>query len=164
MNPIVFAKRRPVTTLLLVLALVCGGILGLYKMRVDIPRLHTSKLYAFLDDVNVRAKPLKTYVAHQYEALFHKHEEEAHHEQRKVVVTSPEAKAVVIPQQYVCQIHSQRHINVLRVGRRISGEYLGQRGASGKEGRIDVQNRSHSLRGKAGRRVCQGSARATEIQ
>jgi len=37
-----------------------------------------------------------------------------HHEQHthKVVVTSPKAQDVVITQQYVCQIHSQRHIRV----------------------------------------------------
>ena len=29
MNPIVFARRRPVTTLMLVVALVSGGVLGL---------------------------------------------------------------------------------------------------------------------------------------
>jgi membrane fusion protein (multidrug efflux system) len=33
-------------------------------------------------------------------------------EQHKIVVTSPKAKDVVITQQYVCQIHSQRHIKV----------------------------------------------------
>src|SRR5262245_4158090 len=35
--------------------------------------------------------------------------EEAHH---KIVVTSPKAKDVVLTQQYVCQIHSQRNIKV----------------------------------------------------
>jgi membrane fusion protein, multidrug efflux system len=34
-------------------------------------------------------------------------------EHRKIVVTSPKAKDVIITQQYVCQIHAQRHINVL---------------------------------------------------
>ncbi len=33
-------------------------------------------------------------------------------EQRKIVVTSPKAEDVTLTQQYVCQIHSQRHINV----------------------------------------------------
>lgn len=37
------------------------------------------------------------------------HEAEEHH---KIVVTSPKAKDVIITQQYVCQIHSQRHIEV----------------------------------------------------
>ena len=55
---------------------------------------------------------MKEYVVGQYESYFHKHEEEAHDEQQKIVVTSPVAKAVTVTQQYVCQIHSQRHIDV----------------------------------------------------
>ncbi|HEY7328341.1 MAG TPA: efflux RND transporter periplasmic adaptor subunit [Gemmataceae bacterium] len=43
----------------------------------------------------------------------YEHKEEAHQEeQNKIVVTSPIAKDVVVTQKYVCQIHSQRHINV----------------------------------------------------
>jgi membrane fusion protein (multidrug efflux system) len=42
----------------------------------------------------------------------HKQEEQTHKERNQIVVTSPEAKDVTITQQYVCQIHSQRHINV----------------------------------------------------
>ena len=33
-------------------------------------------------------------------------------EARKLILTSPQAKDVTITQQYVCQIHSRRHINV----------------------------------------------------
>jgi len=33
-------------------------------------------------------------------------------EHHKIVVTSPKVKDVIITQQYVCQIHAQRHINV----------------------------------------------------
>jgi membrane fusion protein (multidrug efflux system) len=73
MNPIVFAMRRPVTTLILVVALAGGGVLALDSRR---------------------------------------HDEEPHHEQRKILVTSPKAMDVVITQQYVCQIHARRHINV----------------------------------------------------
>ncbi len=40
-----------------------------------------------------------------------KHEEE-HHEAHKITATTPESKAVTLTQQYVCQIHSQRHIKV----------------------------------------------------
>jgi membrane fusion protein (multidrug efflux system) len=40
------------------------------------------------------------------------HEEHAESGHHKVVVTSPKAKDVIITQQYVCQIHSQRHIKV----------------------------------------------------
>ena len=55
---------------------------------------------------------MKGYIVGQVESYFHKHEEEPHQEHHKIVVTSPEAKAVTITQQYVCQIHSQRHIKV----------------------------------------------------
>lgn len=40
------------------------------------------------------------------------HKEEHHHEAHKIVATSPQAKDVTITQQYVCQIHSQRHIQI----------------------------------------------------
>ena len=41
------------------------------------------------------------------------HHEEAHHEEaHKILVTSPLAKPVTITQQFVCQIHSHRHIEV----------------------------------------------------
>jgi membrane fusion protein, multidrug efflux system len=113
-NPIVFAMRRPVKTLMLVVALVSGGVLGCSKMRVDIfPPLNTPKIHVYLDYIGMRAKQMKGYIVGQYESYFHKHkEEEAHHEHQKIVVTSPEAKDVIITQQYVCQIRSKRHINV----------------------------------------------------
>ena len=60
----------------------------------------------------MRAEQMKERIVGQYESYFHKHEEEAHHEEHKIVVTSPQAKDVIITQQYVCQIHSQRHIDV----------------------------------------------------
>lgn len=40
------------------------------------------------------------------------HREEQHQEAHKIVATSPQSKAVTLTQQYVCQIHSQRHIKV----------------------------------------------------
>lgn len=43
----------------------------------------------------------------------HPHKEEhAQTEHHKIVVTNPKAKDVVITQQYVCQIHSQCHIDI----------------------------------------------------
>ena len=112
MNRIKFAMRWLVRTLMLVVALIGGGVFGLYKMRVDIPPLNTPKIYAYLDSMGMRAEQMKGYIVGQYESYFHKHEEEAHQEHHKIVVTSPKAKDVIITQQYVCQIHSQRHINV----------------------------------------------------
>jgi membrane fusion protein (multidrug efflux system) len=40
------------------------------------------------------------------------HKEEEHAEAHKITATNPESKAVTLVQQYVCQIHSQRHIKV----------------------------------------------------
>lgn len=40
------------------------------------------------------------------------HREEHQHEAHKITATCPESKAVTLTQRYVCQIHSQRHINV----------------------------------------------------
>ncbi len=113
MNPIVFAIRRPVTSLVLVAAVVSGGVLGLAKMRADaLPPLNMPKIHAYLDYIGVRAKQVKGYVVAQYESYFHKHAEEHHEEARKVVATSPKAMDVTISQPYVCQIHSQRHIDI----------------------------------------------------
>ena len=104
--------RRLVITLMLVAALIGGAVFGLYKMRVDIPSLNTPKLYAYLDSMSVHIEQMKGRIVGQHESYFHKHEEEAHQEQHKIMVTSPMAKDVIITQQYVCQIHSQRHIDV----------------------------------------------------
>jgi membrane fusion protein (multidrug efflux system) len=104
--------RRLVRTLMLVGVLIGGGVFGLYKMRVNIPPLHTPKIYAYLDSMSVRAGQIKGYIVGQYESHFHKHVAEAHHEQHQIVVTSPMAKDVIITQEYVCQIRSRRHIDV----------------------------------------------------
>jgi membrane fusion protein (multidrug efflux system) len=112
MNRIQFAMRRLVRTLMLVAALIGGAAFGMYKMRMDVPSLNTTKIYAYLDSMVMRAERMKERIVGQYELYFHKHKEEAHHEQHQIVVTSPMAKDVVITQEYVCQIHSRRHIDV----------------------------------------------------
>ena len=40
------------------------------------------------------------------------HREEHHHEAHKIVATTPQSKPVTLTQQYVCQIRSQRHIEL----------------------------------------------------
>ncbi len=40
------------------------------------------------------------------------HREQRHADAHKIVVTSPQAKPVTITEQYVCQIHSRRHIQI----------------------------------------------------
>lgn len=47
---------------------------------------------------------------------------EPHHEQHKIVVTNPLRRDVELTQQYVCQIHSQRHIKICA----LEGGYLEQ--------------------------------------
>ena len=48
MNPIVFALRHPITTLMLVVALVGGGALALNRMRIDIfPPINQPKIFVF---------------------------------------------------------------------------------------------------------------------
>src|ERR1043166_5686972 len=49
-----------------------------------------------------------------------KHEEKPDLEEHTIVVTSPKVMDVTVTQQYVCQIHSQRHIKV----RALQGGYL----------------------------------------
>ncbi len=113
MNPIVFVMRRPITSLMLVAALAGGGVLGLAKIGIDLfPPPITRKIHVCLDYIGTGANLTKGYIASKYESFFQKHSEEAHEEPRKVVVTSPKAMDVILTKGYVCQIHSQRHINV----------------------------------------------------
>ncbi len=113
MNPTSFAMRHPVTTLMVVVALISGGVLASNTMRLDILRpLNTPKIHVYLDYIGTRTKQVKGYIVGQVESYFQKHNEEPHRENQKIVVTSPEAMDVTVTQQYVCQIHSQRHINV----------------------------------------------------
>ncbi len=112
MSPIVFAVRRLVTTVMLAVALVSGGVLGFSKLRGDIfATFNAPKVREYVDYIGMRAKQTKQFVVNKYESYFHKHEEK-HEEPQKVVVTSPKTMDVTITRQFVCQIHSKRHINV----------------------------------------------------
>ena len=113
MNPLVFAIRRPITTLLMLVALATGAVVSLAEMGVDLPPpLNTPKVRASVNFIGMRAKQMKGYIVGRFESYSHAHKEETHEEPRKVVATSPKAMDVTITQQYVCQIHSRRHINV----------------------------------------------------
>jgi multidrug efflux pump subunit AcrB len=71
MNPTVFAMRRPVTTLMLVVALVSGGALAYDRMRVDIfPSLNTPKIYVFLDYVGMSPDQVEGFIVNQLELFF----------------------------------------------------------------------------------------------
>ncbi len=112
MNPTVFVVRRLVTIVMLAVALVSGGVLGFSKLRGDIfATFNAPKVREYVDYIGARAKQTKQFVVNKYESYFHKHEEK-HEEPQKVVVTSPKTMDVTITRQFVCQIHSKRHINV----------------------------------------------------
>ena len=71
MNPIVFAMRRPVTTLMLVVALISGGLLALNRMRIDIfPSLNTPKIYVFLDYIGMSPDQVEGFIVNELELYF----------------------------------------------------------------------------------------------
>ena len=71
MNPTVFAMRRPVTTLMLVVALISGGVLAYNRMRVDIfPSLNIPKIYVFLDYIGMSPDQMEGFIVNQLELYF----------------------------------------------------------------------------------------------
>src|SRR5262245_53888318 len=71
MNLSVFAMRRPITTLMLVVALVSGGLLAVTRMRVDIfPSLNTPKIYVYLDYVGMSPAQMEGFIVNQLELYF----------------------------------------------------------------------------------------------
>ena len=71
MNPTSFAMRRPITTLMLVVALISGGILAYSRMRVDIfPSLNTPKIYVFLDYIGMSPDQIEGFIVNQLELYF----------------------------------------------------------------------------------------------
>jgi len=102
MNSIVFALRRPFATLIMAVVLVSGGALALNQMR---PAFVPLRVYAFLDSIHMSPEQVK--------GFFVGHEREEHHaEAHTIVAAYPQSQAVTLTQNYVCQIHSQRHISV----------------------------------------------------
>jgi membrane fusion protein (multidrug efflux system) len=125
MNPIGFAMRRPVTTMILVVALVSSFVLGLSVMRADtVPPPGASTTDVYLHRIGKGAKQVKGYVVGRLASYFQKHEEESHQEHSKILVTSPTVQDITITQSFVCQIRSQRHIEV----RALEGGYLSKIG------------------------------------
>jgi len=67
-------------------------------------------------------------------------QEESHEEQHHtVVVTSPQARDVVITQQYVCQIHSRRHIEVRALEEGYLEQIFAKEGKAVKQGEVMFQ-------------------------
>jgi multidrug efflux pump subunit AcrB len=71
MNPIVFAMKRPVTVMMLVVALISGGLLAVNRMRVDIfPSLNTPKIYVFLQFGGMSPGQMEGLIVNQFEIAF----------------------------------------------------------------------------------------------
>src|SRR5271170_5577500 len=71
MNPTVLAMRRPVTTLMLVVALNSGGALAFNRMQVDIfPSLNTPKIYVFLDYIGMSPDQMEGFIVNELELYF----------------------------------------------------------------------------------------------
>jgi multidrug efflux pump subunit AcrB len=71
MNPTVFAMRHPITTLMLVVALISGGGLAYSRMRVDIfPALNVPKIYVFLDYIGMSPDQMEGFIVNELELYF----------------------------------------------------------------------------------------------
>ncbi len=99
MKPFVVVTRRTVIILVVVATLAIGGVLAWSQMgaAVGIEKFFGGKL----------------------KSHFQNHDEESRPEQ-KIIVTSPKVEDVIVTESFVCQIRSQRHIEV----RALEGGYL----------------------------------------
>ena len=71
MNPVFFAMKHPITTLMLVVGLVCGGTMALSRMRVDIfPPLNEPRIYVFLQYGGMSPAQMEGLIVNQFELLF----------------------------------------------------------------------------------------------
>jgi multidrug efflux pump subunit AcrB len=71
MNPIIFALRRPVTVVMLVLALALGGIFSLVRMQKDIfPSLNQPVLYVIHGYGGLDPKQMEGLITNVYELFF----------------------------------------------------------------------------------------------
>jgi multidrug efflux pump subunit AcrB len=85
MNPIVFALRRPVTVMMLVLALALGGIYSIDRMQKDIfPALNQPILYVVHNYGGMDPKQIEGLITNQYELYFQYINNVEHVESRSV--------------------------------------------------------------------------------
>jgi multidrug efflux pump subunit AcrB len=70
-NPVVFAMRRPITTMMLVVALVGGGGLALNRMRIDIfPPINQPQIFVFLNYGGYDPGQIEGLLVNQFELEF----------------------------------------------------------------------------------------------
>ncbi|MGP0067707.1 MAG: efflux RND transporter permease subunit, partial [Isosphaeraceae bacterium] len=71
MNPIVFALRRPITVMMLVLALGLGGMFSIVRMQKDIfPALNQPQLYVIHNYGGMDPKQIEGLITNVYELFF----------------------------------------------------------------------------------------------
>ncbi len=121
MKRVFHLARRVVKFLVLVIVVAGGVVFGAPKLGIHVLPPHIDKeVHDRVDPLVGRAMQWKDYAVAQYQAKMHPPHAEEHHEPHKIVATTPESQDVTITEQYVCQIHSQRHIEV----KALEGGYL----------------------------------------
>jgi multidrug efflux pump subunit AcrB len=71
MNPIVFALRHPITTMMLVVSIVGGGALALNRMRIDIfPPINQPQIFVFLNYGGLDPGQMEGILVNQFELSF----------------------------------------------------------------------------------------------
>src|SRR5262249_14721950 len=104
MKPLVSVMRRLVIILMLVAVVAFGGVLGLSKVGIDVlPPRQMRQFHTVVAYGGMQARRVKAFVVSKYESYSHK-EEAAHHEQSKILVTSPKAEDIETSDSFVCQI------------------------------------------------------------
>ena len=70
-NPTVLAMDHPITTLMLIVGLISGGLLAYDRMRVDIfPSLNVPKIYVFLDYIGMSPDQMEGFIVNELELYF----------------------------------------------------------------------------------------------
>jgi multidrug efflux pump subunit AcrB len=71
MNPIVFAMRRPITVVMIIVALVGAGVLALSRMRVDIfPAINAPQIYVLNNYAGMDPSQIEGIITNVYELNF----------------------------------------------------------------------------------------------
>ena len=134
------------------------------KIQPDIYPINTPRIRACMAYVNTHTKQMKTYIASRYKSYFRKPAEESDREGQKIVVTSPMAKDVIITQQYVCQIHSQRHIEVRALQNGYLEEIPVKEGQAVKKGDVLFKIVPTLYQAKLDAELAEARPRATGVQ
>ena len=71
MNPILFAMRKPITLMMVIVALIGGGVLALSQMRVDIfPAPNEPQIYVINNYAGMDPSQIEGFITNVYEQNF----------------------------------------------------------------------------------------------